>query len=201
MTGSPTARIGSHILRTRLSRPRILRETVRRPRLMAKLDRYSERLVTLVVAPAGYGKTTVVSQWLDENDRRWGWISLDKYDNNPVTLAGYLLAAIQMTYPEFGQETAALLTALHGVSPHLLADSLVDELLEITDDYVLVLDDIHLLEDEAVFEFMERLVTHMPYNIHFVLIGRTRPELPLVRLRLHGQLGELNASDLSFESR
>ncbi len=166
---------------------------------MAQMDRYSERLVTLVVAPAGYGKTTVVSQWLDDNDHRWGWVSLDGHNNNPSMLAGYLLAAIQMTYPEFGEETAALLAALHGVSPQLLADSIVDELLEITDEYVLVLDDIHLLEDSAVSEFMERIVATMPYNIHFIFIGRSRPDLPLVRLRLRGQLGELTAADLSFQ--
>lgn len=191
----------SQILRTKLFRPRILRETVSRPRVVDKLDQYAERLVTLVTAPAGYGKSTAVSQWLDTLDSEksaWGWVSLDQYDNDPLVLADYLIAAIRLSVPEFGLETRSLLGAVQEVAPHYLADSLVRELLDVTTEFVLVLDDVHLLQDPGVIEFMERLIAHMPYNIHFVLMGRSRPALSLVRLRLHGQLGEMTTADLAF---
>jgi LuxR family maltose regulon positive regulatory protein len=173
---------------------------VARPRLIQLLDDglQMKRRLTLVSAPAGSGKTTLVTSWLKHIDLPAAWLSLDEADNDLLRFLTYLAAAFQQVDQQIG---ASLLSALQ--SPQLPAiervlTALLNEIALWTDPLILVLDDIHLLTETAVLEVMEFLLRHQPSQLHLVLTTREDPALPLARLRARDQLTEIRARDLRF---
>ncbi|MGY1680542.1 LuxR C-terminal-related transcriptional regulator [Geodermatophilus sp. SYSU D01176] len=188
------------LLETKLHVPRRRRRLVARPRLHERLNRGTESAVTLVSGPAGFGKTTVLTDWL-ASDRTEGrsvaWLSLDQRDNDPAVFWTYLLAALRTAAPEVGAGALALLQSPQASTEAVLA-TLVNDLSALPIDVVLVLDDYHVIEAPEVQAGMSFLVEHLPAQIHLVIAGRADPALPLARLRARGELAELRAADLRF---
>ena len=172
---------------------------VARPRLSERLSRGAESALTLVSAPAGFGKTTLLAEWLaaaPADGRSVAWLSLDQRDNDPASFWTYLVAALK-TAPGTGAGALSLLQPPEPPSEAGLV-TLLNDLDAISNDVVLVLDDYHVIDARDVQDGMAFLLEHLPPQIHLVIAGRTDPALPLARLRGRGELTEIRAADLRF---
>lgn len=199
------------ILATKLYIPPPQPQLVVRPRLIEQLNeglRASRRL-TLISAPAGFGKTTLVSEWiatltpdLSPNGRgegvRVAWLSLDEGDNDPARFLTYLISALQMIVPNIGEDVLGVLQAPQPPPIESILTTLLNEITTIPDNFILVLDDYHLTDSKAVDNALTFLVEHLPPQMCLVITTREDPNLPLARLRVRSQLTELRASDLRF---
>jgi len=171
---------------------------VARTRLIARLNAGLHRRLTLIAAPAGFGKTTLASAWIASCGRPAAWLSLDDADNDPTRFLTYLVAALQTIAPTVG---AGLLDALHSAQPppiEPLLTALLNEVATLPGHVVLVLDDYHWIDAEPVDHALVFLVEHLPPPLHLVIVTRADPPLPLARLRARDQLTELRAADLRF---
>ncbi|MEM7734613.1 MAG: LuxR C-terminal-related transcriptional regulator [Deinococcota bacterium] len=154
--------------------------------------------VALVVAPAGFGKTSLVSGFLANSTMPHGWLSLDENDNDPLRFWRYLLASIARITPEAVQNAQALLQMPQMPDLELLVTLLINDLSEQADPLMIVLDDYHLIEENAIHASISFLIEHLPVQCHVLLMSRSTPPLPLARLRAKGQLLELEQDDLRF---
>jgi LuxR family maltose regulon positive regulatory protein len=186
------------LIRTKLHRPPVASDHIHRPRLLERLDQRRQRPLTLVSAPAGYGKSTLVSWWLEAGDIPSGWLSLDESDNDLRLFLSYFLAAVQTIFPDVGHETQAMLSGADLPPLSVLASSLVNELDRIEDDFILVLDDYHVIQEQAVHDLTIELLKHPPQPLHLVLASRRDPPLPLASLRARAQMTEIRVQDLRF---
>ena len=190
----------STLLATKLYRPRPTSSLVARPRLTQRLDdglQAGHRLI-LVVAPAGYGKTTLVVDWLGQSGFASAWLQLDEADNDPVRFFTYVVASLQTLHPQMGQ---SLLDALHRGPPEsaeALAHPLINDLSAVDGPVLLALDDYHLIRAGLVQDAMAVLVEHAPPDVHWILLTRVDPPFPLPRLRVRGQMTEIRSTDLRF---
>jgi len=184
-------------MRTKLHIPAPRPDFVPRPGLIQKLESGLQGKLTLVSAPAGFGKTSVLSTWHSCSSQPFAWISLDDDDNNPVRLLSYLVASLQTVLPDFGKE---LLSALQSAQPPAPDSTLSFLLNEIPSDaeIVIVFDDYHVIRSNEVHALINRLVQYLPENLHLVLATRVDPPLPLPRLRGSRQLNEIRTDDLRF---
>jgi len=169
------------------------------------LERLDEGLssgckLTLISAPAGFGKTTLVSEWLATCGHPVAWLSLDEGDNDPARFLTYLIAALQTVAPETGKSVLAILETPQPSPTETILISLLNEITAIVDDFILVLDDYHVIDSKPVDEALTFLLEHLPPQMHLVIATREDPPLPLARLRAHSQLTELRAADLRFTS-
>lgn len=193
---------GAVVLATKLHVPAVRDGLIHRSNLLDALRTTDSRKVTLVSAPAGWGKTTLLAQWLADvachrHDQRYGWLSLDPPDNDPVRFWRYVISALQTASPGVGARALELLDM--GAPPlQAVLPTLLNELAVITDRIVLVLDDYHLVINPAVHEQMTFLISHMATNLHVVVATRSDPVLPLARLRARGDLMEVRTGDLRF---
>ena len=188
------------LLETKFNVPARRRSLIDRPRLRERMDRAWQSPLTLVSAPAGFGKSTLVTEWLAtapaDHDTMTAWLSLDQRDNEPVRFWEYVLAALQTTAPGLGDNARALLQAAQPIDAVLGA--LLNDLNSIQHDVVLVLDDYHVIEAPELHDGMAFLLEHLPTQVHLVLTSRADPALPLPRLRARGELVEVRAADLRF---
>jgi LuxR family maltose regulon positive regulatory protein len=171
---------------------------VARPRLSERLSRGAESALTLVSAPAGFGKTTLLAEWLAvaaADGRSVAWLSLDQRDNDPASFWTYLVAALNAGVP--GKGAGALLQPPRPPNEAGLV-ALLNDLDAISNEVVLVLDDYHVIDARDVQDGMAFLLEHLPPRIHLVIASRTDPALPLARLRGRGELAEIRAADLRF---
>jgi LuxR family maltose regulon positive regulatory protein len=188
------------LLETKLRVPRRRRSLVPRPRLIERLSSGTESALTLVSAPAGFGKTTLLADWLATSaadGRSAAWLSLDQRDNDPVVFWTYLVTALRTAAPRVGGSALALLESPQPPIEAVLAN-LVNDLNAVSYDVVLVLDDYHVIEARDVHDAVAFLLEHLPGQIHLVIAGRADPALPLARLRGRGELVEIRAADLRF---
>jgi LuxR family maltose regulon positive regulatory protein len=188
------------ILATKLYFPPLRRRVVPRPRLVERLNEglAAGNRLTLVSAPAGFGKTTLVSEWVAGCGRAAAWLSLDPGDNDPSRFLAYLIAALQTVAAGIGE---GILTVLQSPQPPPLESTLTALLNDVTTipgAVVLILDDYHVLDARPVDDALAFLVEHLPPQMHLVIATREDPALPLARLRARGQLTELRAADLRF---
>src|ERR671915_470149 len=191
--------VDRQLLKAKLYVPRGRADAVPRPRLYERLDEGVRRELTLVSAPAGFGKTTLLADWGRRSEFPVAWVSLDERDDDPVRFLLYVVAAIGTIYEGFGKATRAFLSSLQSreeLEPVLTA--LSNEILEVPRDFVLVLDDYHTIRSETIHEALAFLLDHSPPPLHLVVAGRTSPPLPLPKLRARGRLTELGATDLRF---
>jgi LuxR family transcriptional regulator, maltose regulon positive regulatory protein len=186
------------ILATKLYLPRLRPNVVSRPRLLERLNEGLYRKVTLISAPAGFGKTTLVSQWLAGGARSAAWLSLDERDNDPARFLTYLVSAVQTIAAHIGEKVLQVLQAPQLPSTEALLTALLNEITTIPDPFILVLDDYHLLDAQPVDQSLRYLVEHLPPQMHLVIATREDPQLPLARLRARGHLTELRATGLRF---
>ncbi|MFN2234663.1 MAG: hypothetical protein ACK2U1_10560, partial [Anaerolineales bacterium] len=186
------------LIQTKLNRPSLPADMVYRARLTEWLKRHQRRPLTLVSAPAGYGKSTLISCWLSTVDCPTAWVSLDLYDNQLGHFLSYLLAAIQTIYPNALRETQTFLTVTPQPSTADLARTLTHELSQIEEPFILVLDDYHLIESQAVHDLLNEVLAYPPSSFHLVLSTRMDPPLPLIHMRAKNQITEIRIQDLRF---
>src|SRR5262249_8018012 len=186
------------LLATKLHQPRPRVQLVPRVHLVERLQRGLSGALTLASAPAGFGKTTLISQWLAGCARPAAWLSLDERDNDPARFLAYLVAALQPIGATIGAGILRVLQASQPPPFEALLTTLLNDLTTLPDSFVLVLDDYHVIEAQAVNQALTYLVEHLPPQMHLVLATREDPPLPLARLRARGQLTELRAADLRF---
>src|SRR6266487_2771823 len=156
------------------------------------------RKLTLISAPAGFGKTTLVSEWVLGCERPTAWLSLDEGENDPARFLAYLVAALQTIEPNIGEGVLGVLQSPQPPPPEAILTALLNEITTLPDHFVLVLDDYHVLDAKPVDIALTYLVEHLPPQMHLVIATREDPQLPLARLRARGQLTELRAVDLRF---
>ncbi|MBD0380914.1 LuxR C-terminal-related transcriptional regulator [Paenibacillus sedimenti] len=188
------------ILSTKLYIPPRRNKVVLRSRLIERLNEGLHRKLTLISASAGFGKTTLVSEWLAGCERPVAWLSLDEMDNDATRLLTYLVAALQTIAANIGEGVFAVLQSPQPPSTESILTILLNEITTIPDNFVLVLDDFHVIDAKPVNDALTFLLEHLPPQMHLVIITREDPNLPLSRLRVRGKLTELRSADLRFTS-
>ncbi|MCL4562070.1 MAG: LuxR C-terminal-related transcriptional regulator [Chloroflexi bacterium] len=194
------------ILATKLYIPPPRSKIVLRPRLIERLNEGLQRKLTLISAAAGFGKTTLVSEWVAVCERPVAWLSLDEGDNDPTQFLIYLVAALQTLalskvegiVTNIGARVLGVLQAPQPPPIESILTVLLNEITTIPDHFILVLDDYHVIDSKSVDEALTYLLEHLPPQMHLVITTREDPHLPLARFRVRGQLTELRAADLRF---
>ena len=188
------------ILATKLYIPPPRSKIVSRPVLIDKLNGSlsAGRKLTLISAPAGFGKTTLVSEWVAVCGQPFTWVSLDEGDNDPVRFLTYLVAALQTIRPNVGKELLRILQSPRPPPIESMLTTILNEITIIPDNFIIILDDYHLVDAKAIDNALTFLLEHQPPQMHLVITTREDPNLPLARLRARGQLTELRAADLRF---
>jgi len=194
------------LLSYKLQRPRLHPSLIARDRLLAQLDAALEQPVTLLCAPAGYGKTTLVSQWLvacGATGHPLAWVSLDEGDNDLLRFWRHLIAACQGVQTHLGSTALAhLSTSLQPPfdppAMETMLTLLLNDLVQLPDTSLLILDDYHVISEPRILETMAVFLEHLPASLHVLLLSRSTPALPLARLRARGDLSEIQAVDVRF---
>src|SRR5712671_1200267 len=186
------------ILATKLHIPRPRPKVVLRSRLIERLNEGLHRKLILISAPAGFGKTTLVSEWTIGLGRPVAWLSLDEGENDPARFLAYLVAALQTIAANIGEGVLGVLQSPQPPPPEAILTALLNEITTLPDQFVLVLDDYHVLDAKAVDLVLTFLIEHLPPQMHLIIATREDPLLPLARLRARGELTELRAADLRF---
>jgi LuxR family transcriptional regulator, maltose regulon positive regulatory protein len=186
------------VLVTKLFIPRPRPNVVPRPRLIERLNEGLHGSLSLISAPAGFGKTTVVSEWVAGCGLPTAWLSLDDGDNDPARFLAYLVAALQTVSPEIGEGAVSALQSSRPPPSDVVLTVLLNEIASLPNRFVLVLDDYHVIDTEPVDVALTFVIEHLPPTMHLVIATRQDPQLPLARLRARGQLTELRAADLRF---
>src|SRR5437588_8140322 len=192
------------ILATKLYIPRLRPHVVSRPRLLERLNEGLYRKLTLISAPAGFGKTTLVSEWVEGIEQpgarraRTAWLSLDEGDNDPARFLAYLVAALQTIAATIGEGVLGLLQSSQPPPPEAILTALLNEITTLPYNFVPVLDDYHVIDAKPVDIALTYLVEHLQPQMHLVIATREDPQLPLARLRARSHLTELRAADLRF---
>ena len=188
------------LLLTKLYVPPVRPNIVLRPRLLERLNAglTAGNKLTLISAPAGFGKTTLVSEWVATYAQPIAWLSLDEGDNNTARFLSYVIAALQTIKPNIGAGVLAVFQSPQQTPPEASLTILLNEISALQDNFILVLDDYHVIDSKPVDQLLAFLVEHLPPQLHLVIATREDPPLPLARLRARGQLTELRASDLRF---
>jgi LuxR family maltose regulon positive regulatory protein len=171
---------------------------VSRSRLFERLNEGLHHKLTLISAPAGFGKTTLLSAWLARCKRPAAWLSLDEKDNDSARFLTYLIAAVQAIAPTLGKGVVDALQSPQPPSIEALLTALLNDLTTLSEPVVLVLDDYHVLDAQPIDQALTFLLEHLPPQIHLVIATREDPSLPLARFRAQGHLTELRAADLRF---
>lgn len=190
------------LVATKLQIPRVHAGRVTRPRLLDRLNAGLACPLALVSAPAGFGKTTLLAEWVSSLDWPSAWLTLDERDSDPVRFLAYFVRALQRIEDDAGADT--LVSIRSAVTPAQITSclpSLVNDIHNIPEAFVLVLDDYHLVTDQTVHASLAFLVEHQPEPMHLVIASRSDPPLPLARLRARGQLNEIRQADLRFTSQ
>ncbi len=204
------------LLSLRLSPPRLPDSLVERSRLLSELDAVFSHPLTLISAAAGSGKTTLLSAWVATQQRvlslrgtkrhaelmgakpACAWLSLDESDDDPIRFWLSVIAAMRICFPTFGGAAREMLCSPQASPLSTILTTLLDEMKQVDRDIILILDDYHVISDQAIHDSLLALLDHPPTNIHVVLSTRTNPELPLSRFRVRSQLIEIRDQDLHF---
>jgi LuxR family maltose regulon positive regulatory protein len=186
------------LVTTKLYVQRLRPYVVSRPRLLEKLGEIKNRKLALISAPAGFGKTTLLSDWISQSRISAAWLSLDSGDNDHVHFLVYMIAALQGLSKNIGQAATMMLQTPQPPPVETVLATLINDISTLVKDFVLVLDDYHLITAGLVHQAILFLLEHLPQNMHLVIATRSDPPLPLGRLRSLNQLVELRITDLCF---
>ena len=193
-------RSSSTLLRTKFHRPSLPSDLVARLRLIDEINCGLNRPLTLVTAPAGYGKTILVSSWLNSCERPSAWLSLDETTNDLGVFLAYFVAAVQTVFPRALQRTQTLLTAVSLPPLDALAGSLINELDGLERDFVMVLEDYHTIHKQEIHDLLTALLQPPAKHMHLVVITRKDPPLSQSALLARNQMTEIRLSDLRFSA-
>jgi LuxR family maltose regulon positive regulatory protein len=187
-------------LATKLYLPPARQTLVARPRLLAQLNEGLRGKLTLISAPAGFGKTSLVTAWQQQSEMPLAWLSLDEEDNEPTRFLDYLIAALQVVDRGLVQETSSLLQAAATPALKVALTSLLYDINESETEFVLAFDDYHVITEHSIHEALSFLIERLPPHAHVLLVSRSDPPFPLARLRARGELKEIRAADLRFDA-
>ncbi|MEQ1761814.1 MAG: hypothetical protein ABL984_01580, partial [Pyrinomonadaceae bacterium] len=185
-------------LTTKLYLPPPRQTLVERDWLLEQLNEGLKGKLTLISAPAGFGKTSLVTMWRKQSDIPLAWFSLDAEDNDPNLFADYLFGALQTVDERLGQRSANLLQASRVPPLKVFLTSLINEISEYESEFVLALDDYHVVHERSIHEAISFFIERLPPHAHALITTRSDPPFPLSRLRARSELKELRASDLRF---
>ncbi|MDU0206260.1 LuxR C-terminal-related transcriptional regulator [Paenibacillus sp. MAH-36] len=186
------------ILSTKLYKPLSRTRVVQRSRLIEQLNEGLDRKLTLISASAGFGKTTLISQWVTDCERLVAWLSLDEGDNDSVRFLAYLVAALQTIEENIGEGVVRALQSPSSPLTESILTVLLNEISALPYKFVLVLDDYHVISAKQIDDWLLFLLEHLPPQMHLVIATRENPQLPLSRLRARGHLTELRNANLRF---
>ena len=200
MPPTPGAAISFPILKTKLHIPPLPSRRVTRQTLLAQLDKISEKSLTVISAPAGFGKTTLLAEWirLTLTPLSIAWLSLDTGDNDPYRFLEYLVAALDGVAENLGQEALQLIHAAQPVPVHIVLASLINDLMVVREPFALILDDYQFIKTHPVHEVLCYLLDHLPINMHVVISTRSDPPLQFSRLRANDRILEVRTQELRF---
>ena len=188
------------LLATKLHIPHLRMDVVQRPRLTRRLNEGATRKLTSITAPAGFGKTTLLSEWATQCRLATAWISLHPDDNHPQRFFSYLIAALEALQPGIGEQVHSLLHTSQTLLLEPVLTTLLNALTAIPYDFALVLDDYHFINDPQIHQGLSFLLEHLPLQMHLIIASRIELPIPLAHLRGQGQVTELHAKDLRFTS-
>ena len=190
-----------NLLATKFHRPSLPTRWVQRPKLTQKLDEglESNRQIILVSAPAGFGKTSCIVEWVNTLDH-WqvAWLSLDSSDDDPVRFFAYFIAALQQVDASLGQEIARVMRSGQLPPVEMICAALINDILAFDSQFLVVLDDFHVIQEYSILQVLEKLVANLPPQLRLILLTREDPPLPLAQLRANNRLTEIRARDLRF---
>src|SRR5690348_217482 len=189
------------LLATKLALPPVCSDLVARPRLVNQLSLGIGRPLTLIAAPAGFGKTTLLSSWLEHASLRFAWLSLEQEDDDLTRFWSYVFAAVSRIHQGLEASALALLEGSALQQPPSIESALtvwINGLAALPHEVALILDDYHLITAPSIHRSITYLVEHLPPQLHLVIATRADPPLPLARLRVRGHLTEIRAADLRF---
>lgn len=186
------------LLTTKLHIPQVAGDLVHRPHLIDRLNRGVERKLTLISAPAGYGKTSLAAAWLQTHSRKVAWLSLDEEDSDLNVFLGYLVAAIRTVFPDACPQTEVLFNTSQMPSLDYIATTFLNEITSLADSFILVLDDFQTIRNDLIHELITKLIHHLPSNMHLVVCSRTDPHIHIAQLRVYRQMTEIRISELCF---
>lgn len=190
--------MNSPLLLTKFHIPLLGSALVKRDRLIEQLNRDIGSKLILISAPAGFGKTTLLSEWSHQAAMPVGWLSLDEEDNNLVRFWTYFITALQQSHSEVGKSTLAMLHSIEPTSFESFLIPLINDIIKLEDDLALVLDDYHLIVACPIHQALTFLLEHLPPQLQIAIATRADPPLPLARLRVRNRLTQLRAADLRF---
>jgi len=188
----------SFILKTKLYVPPLRDKIVSRSRLTARINISSEHKLTLLSAPAGYGKTTLASEWLKYVKVPYSWLSLDEGDDDPYRFFTYLLAALQSIEDTIGEQIQGVFSTPQNLPSLHIMGILINDITKVNKNFILVLDDFHVIQNSVIHKAMQYLVDNQPPSMHIVILTRNDPPLLLSRLRARSHIIEINQHDLCF---
>lgn len=187
----------TELIEAKLRAPNLRPSIVPRPRLVERLET-SDAPLGLVVAPPGFGKTTLLVQWQSSSERPFAWLSLDEGDNDPIAFWSGLVASIARVVPDFASSVGPALSSLGGLALDAVVARILNELDALDQQIVLVLDDYHRITNLKCHEALAMLLERLPATLQLIISTRSDPPLPMARWRANGRLTELRAPDLSF---
>lgn len=190
----------AHLLLTKLNPPRLRSDIVPRPQIIERLERDARRPLTLISAPAGYGKSTIAAQWLESSALPAVWLSLDEGDNDVRTFLTYFVAAVRQHVPRGCRSTNDLLGAAELPPPSVLANALANDLERLCEPFILALDDYHCIEDPQIHELLNRLLEYPPRSLNLAILTRRDPPLRITTMRASGLAMEIREADLQFSA-
>jgi LuxR family maltose regulon positive regulatory protein len=189
------------LLATKLFIPAAHSQRIPRPQLTGRLAEGATRKLTLLSAPAGFGKTSLLTEWIATADpaaAHFAWLSLDEHDDDEIVFLRYLAAALQTIDDELGATAVALLEAPEPPESRFILTSLINDIAGRDGRLVLILDDYHVIHNPAIHDDLAYLIERQPPQLHLVIVSRADPPLPLARLRARQQMQEIRAADLRF---
>ncbi len=195
---SPDGVMSTALFQTKLYVPQTRADVITRSRLLEHLNSGLKSKLTLLSAPAGFGKTSLLSNWQAVNSTPLAWVSLDVQDNDPVHFWRYVAAALNALEPTLAQDALNALSSAQPPPVRAVFPLLLNKLATFHDHLVLVLDDYHLIETSVIHQDLSFFLEHLPTNVHLFILSRADPPLPLTRLRAQGELLEIRADDLRF---
>jgi LuxR family transcriptional regulator, maltose regulon positive regulatory protein len=184
------------VLTTKLYIPRPRPKVVTRPRLIERLNEGLHHKLTLISAPAGFGKTTLISEWVAACERPVAWLSLDEADSDPTRFLSYFIVVLQTIAANIGEAASGALQSPQPALSEPVLTSLLNEVAAVSENFIIVLDDYHAVDSEEINHALDFLIERLPPQMHLVIATREDPDLPLARLRARDQLTELRAADL-----
>lgn len=201
MTPDPSRIFEAPLLKTKITVPFISSEYVHRPRLTKEVERGIAGPLTLLAAPAGFGKSHLLVEWARETHSSYAWLTLDSEDNDVSRFFHYLIGAFQTIQPDLGTEALEFIQSVRGSGLEMGLTLLINEIASLPQDIVLVMDDFQFLEDPTILQGIGFLLRNLPHNLHLIIASRSEPALDLAFLRSKGRITELCTDDLRFTSQ